>query len=638
MARRRYQVLIYDSTGGSVEYTLPNDWLSVASEVGGQTIRPLEARAESRPWQVRISDRGEQFSKLIADSGGQMVMLRRLVALQTAIEGSTYTNMAWGRVSELQDDVESWTVTVDDELLIAREAEIFTDMRPLGSGSTAKYAGTRIFPPGIDGTYRKWHIQQPVSRGGQMARQGVLSTDGNLVEIDMDACSLLGWPQSESQLTPNIQTLLTEDLKPELDFSNTATAGNFNTLRCRIKLDASSSGTDYEIQSFNLGNGIRADNSDKLTAFYNFYRFLGHHDFYIGAWVVWSTSTGPTIASATVHAPGHEPTEYLPLHIGGGEDLFSGQATTAEGYHPFSLVKDIYDELNVRYSTDIQNLIDNTDYGRQWWRITGKANAFEWLTEHIYRPNGVVPFTGNDGKLQHRSIRVPRSTDVNDDITSIPLFDASNSAWPHPGARQMQDAMATRINFTWLNEQHLDKPFEWLSEEVDWQTYGQDGIRAAPMLVTRDYDRIAQLGIKEIDVPLHGIHAWVDNSNFLDARRAVEAVKRDIFERYGDGALSGTLTPLTTAVAVVPGSFYRLNIPTVFTPNSQGRGGTMVVQALSVSENPDGQKMEWLWAGPALSPLVTPGIALAAATSDPKHGAKLTVSSLSSGNVWEARV
>jgi hypothetical protein len=89
MARRQYQFLIYNSTAGAVEYTLTNDWLSVPPEVGGQTVRPLESRAESRPWQIRISDRGEQFSKLLADSGGRMVLQRRLCVRQTSMAGST---------------------------------------------------------------------------------------------------------------------------------------------------------------------------------------------------------------------------------------------------------------------------------------------------------------------------------------------------------------------------------------------------------------------------------------------------------------------------------------------------------------------------------------------------------------------
>jgi hypothetical protein len=539
--------------------------------------------------------------------------------------------------------VEDWQVTVDDERYIERTAYIFNDLQPISSNaSTEKYAGTLVMPPEVDGLYFHDYTtdQHGTTRPSTDSTQ--ISTDGNLVLLNHDRLPGTGFFRTDHELIgPSIVSLIKNDTVPDTSFSSTAGAGNFRTLRCRIQLASSSSGTDYEVQGFTLTTerltnwAANAQLLDDIAA--------GRRQGNLRPWVLWSTSTGPTISSAVLHMPTHEPTEHMPLHVGGRNSSLSASSSGFEilvegGFNPFEFTRDIYDSLGIRYSTDaLQNLIDDNSYGRHWWRLKSPALAYEWLEDNIYGPLGVVPFQQtSDGKVAPRSIRAPRSSDVGDAVSTLSELTASNVAWPHPTWRQMTEDIVTRLRFEYIDEDRLGSFNTVLDNRDD---YGADWIKENIRSITRDHDRIDNVGVHEREFLLHGVHfPGGQISGILpaaDPDRLADALSRDFFTRYGDGPIVGELVPLTTAVGIAPGVYYRLTVPTFFNPTTQGRGGTRVVQAISVTHTAAGPKVDWLDAGPSANPLATPTIALSCSTGNPKHALQVVVGSLTSGSKYE---
>jgi hypothetical protein len=529
-------------------------------------------------------------------------------------------------------DVDGWldyTLTLDDERHIERTVDAFTSMQPLGSGSTEQYAGTLVLPPQIDGFY--WgsgSTQQKTILPS--TEQTPLATDGDLVLLRHDRLAATGyWRKDHELLSPSISQLIEDDMIQETSFGTASTAGNFSTLRCRVHLASSSSGTDYEVQGFTLSTVRLTTREANL----NLLREVaaGRRQSSLNLWVLWSTSTGPTMTSVVGHMPSHAPTDVMPLHIGGA--MPNSTTGIASGMHPFELTRDIYDELGVRYSTAaMANLIADDVYGRHWWRIKGPTKAADWLDENIYKPFGVVPFQqSSDGKIAPASIRAPVSSDVSGATTSLPELTASQVAWPHPTWRHSDDVLVTRLRFHYLLEDRV-KSFNAIPDNRD--DYGADWIKEEPENTTRDHDRISQLGVHEMDITLHGVHvppSDIPNLPFAEPGKIADSVSRDFFTRYGDGAITGTLTPMSTLPAIVAGTYYRLNVPTFFNPATGSRGGERVIQAMTPIHTPGGPRVDWLDAGPAVDPLSAPTVALAASTGDPKHSIIVTIGGLSSG-------
>jgi hypothetical protein len=150
-----FRARIWDSTEGAVEHTIASSMVSVEL-FGGQVVRPLQGRTESQPWQLEVLDNDDYFTSKIADSGGRMVLLRRLVDVQASENGGAYATVATGRLTDLQDHVSHYRLTIDDERVLERQSKIWTSLNAdigttggLGTGTTAFYAGTYLIPAGV---------------------------------------------------------------------------------------------------------------------------------------------------------------------------------------------------------------------------------------------------------------------------------------------------------------------------------------------------------------------------------------------------------------------------------------------------------------------------------------------------------
>lgn len=639
---KRYQLLIYNSTAGSVEHTIGSSNLrSIPQAMGGQVIRPLEGRAESQPWQVEVTDVDDYFTQIIS-SGGRYVLLNRLAEMQVSVDGSTYDTVAVGRISAIQDYVSHYNVTIDDERTIERTAEIFTEVETT-MGSTSLYAGTRVLPPGVNGTWRQF------SPGFNWFYAPYTLTEhttvGNFSLIAHEALVYNGELRTDDEVLsamPEIVALITDDLKDTIDLTTDqaggSTSGAFDTLRCYVN------GAAREVIGFTLSQSSssfpaqRESITDELRKLAS-----GEKTGDLNVWVLSTASLGSS-TTAYLYMPTHEPTAAMPLHIGGGYNWQTG-ATDPLGIRPFQLVQDIYDEIGVIYSTSVmQGLINDPRFGFYNMRITQKYNAAQFLEDHVFKPLGVVPTVNATGAVAPILIVTPESSDVAGDTTGLPLFGSTNTAWPHPDWYHADPV--TRIKFH-TKSYSLGRPFD-IGPTVIFGNLISTGARATighgldfvvehEREVVREHDRIDQMGVHEISMAFDGFLFWseLDYQVPWDARQRAETLAEQIFSRHGDGSVRGTLVPLTSSDRPDVGDYVRLSIPTFPTANTTGRGGGRVVQIVSITEQAEGPVCEWLDAGPELQPLSAPSVSLAPSATLPKHRLTATISSLTSGASYE---
>lgn len=153
----------FGSTNIDLEVSTTQDPISFTrvDRWGGQRVQPLEARAESSPWQVNIAEKstGEQVTGSLSSTKllGPDAM-RRLADFAVREGGSTgsYQVEAGGRLTDLDlsQDVADYRFTVQDDVFVARTAGAFNKN------------DTRIFPKGVDEEWGTGRFQaaQPLRR------------------------------------------------------------------------------------------------------------------------------------------------------------------------------------------------------------------------------------------------------------------------------------------------------------------------------------------------------------------------------------------------------------------------------------------------------------------------------------------
>ncbi len=106
MAIAEYRFRIYSTDDTTVETTFDQE-VQAWDSVGGQEVRALEGRAETRPWSIRIVDYSTAVTNDLADSSGRLRRIGRLCDFQQNLDSSGWATLATGRISDvfLGDDV-----------------------------------------------------------------------------------------------------------------------------------------------------------------------------------------------------------------------------------------------------------------------------------------------------------------------------------------------------------------------------------------------------------------------------------------------------------------------------------------------------------------------------------------------------
>ena len=460
-----------------------------------------------------------------------------------------------------------------------------------------------MMPAGLVDDYGRWRPRNP-----QGLQATILSSSGTLAFV---LVNYQDW-------NPALRQLVQDDVKSGARVDNAVTAGNFTHLRANID------GTDFEVSTFDsvidaVNRPLTVRPAQTVVA-----GIEQVNPFLQGFWVVDGTTTLAADQDARIylHMPTAEPNELMPLHAGG-----------KDGIRPFQLLKDAYDEIGIVYSSSsMQGMIDDPDFGAGWWRITSPSILGEWAEDHIYGPYGAVPLVNTTGAIEPTKIHLPQ------DIASTDLFEftkantARQPAWQHSARDRV-----TAIRFEYTHE----TPVLHRPADGSWPA---DLIKESVRSIERTHDRL-DLGTaprKEIVYQLRGVHDAFQvvpgefpptGTAVWSVDRFVDTMARERFERFGDAPIRGDFVGLSTTEDVKPGNFVRVTLETFPAPSTQGRGATRIVQVLSRFDTPAGPEFEWLDAGPSLQALTAPTLAVAPATSDPKHSVIATVSGSSSTSV-----
>jgi len=604
MADASYRFRIYTSGSSAVEVTFGSSQVQGFEEIGGQDVRPLEGRAESRPWSVHVADISTAVTSILADSSGRAVLLGRLADFQRNLDSSGWNTLGTGRLADilLNPDVASYEFLLENELALTLRQRIFT-----APASPTVYA----FPPGLMST---WAYEFGPRQIGNALLQ---RRSGNLSFVVLDRTS----PASVDVMN----TIRGDILSNGLGYSNASTAGNFNTLR----FHCSTAAQDFEVWS--IGDVLESQ-VDQDAAIQD---QMDRPDQGISLWVVdpnavmgsssQISDVGIPLTGVYLYLPNHDPTPSLPYHVGG-----------ALGVPPFQLVQDIYEGTYggaaVRYdSTALSNLINNRLYPHVLFRIEEPQNMGEWLETHIYAPFGVVPFVNSDGRIEPRSVLLP-SSDIADidaltEVTSTMLV-APHPTWQHLGRELVTVARVHSQRYSKLTDGQVAR---------EGYRVPADYLIPTPIVDEFRHDRVTQLGERVHDLHYDGVGRPFPIGSGLWAN----AVIQETFDRYGDGPIMGRFGTLSSGTSGIrAGDYVKVTLATYPNIGTLGRGGTRIVQVLSRAETPSVPVFDYLDVGPDGTVLSAPTITASSSTGaanspEAYHQLKVALSNITTDGGWQ---
>lgn len=592
MGTKAYQVRVATrgatAVTGNVDFTLSTT-LAEAPTIPGQTVDPIRGQTRSRPWTVQVVDTSGAITGHLGDADGRMHLLGRLVDLQVNTDGAGMATVATGRLAHLSEGNEPklWKLEIEDERWVERNARIFT------AADT-----TQIYPLGLRYGYRGF-------QAGETQTMAVSAVQGNLVLLEILSAS-----DSAGAMPSDIQGLITADVKTDTSLLTSATTGNFSTLR------ASVSGTDREV----IGFGYTLTFGDTiLTPVLDVEKGRPGDMPVLALWVVWPTSQ-PAVGAryeVALTMAAHEPTPVLPLHVG-VTDAGHDYGTATGGIHPFELTKRLYDEAGVRYNATVMDaLIADTRYPKVYFRITAPQNLAQWLEDNIYGPLSVVPFINAAGEVAPKAVHLPEDLDP-DTLTELTAANQSEQPTFVHTRREIVNRLVFKVQNETLQSTGDDR--------------AADGIRVVETTLERDHDNQAELGVFPVEVKLYGFHrrtgtfGFLGDSIFTSPReRIADYLSREVFDRFGDGPITGRIVGLSGVDDVEAGDFVLMNLATYPNPSDNDRGSQRVLQILSKDLTPAGPEFEYLDAGPYLQPLASPTVSIIKNVARPTNDVDVTV-------------
>lgn len=649
----RFQVFAVDST--TVDFTIDSSGFKSPPQLGGQRVDPLEGRADSIPTQLQILDPNSTFTARLSNAAGRTVLINRVGQVQTRVDDSTTWNTRYvGRITAIQDQVSHYDVTLYDEQQVARQTMAFPSLDwPSSSnmGSTEKYAFALAYPPGLVGDYLEYNRRfwYAAPRGG-----GGWQVNSNLVALPVpDMFTEFNGAYGGEWVSEEVLELLQSDVRNDIQagadgLDPTSTEPTFNTLRAwvydqwwpvqsvrELFLDTNAPATrlDQVLDYFEVALGVPAEQAANKTAV---------------AYLIASSSVADAPSyGARLAMPDHAPTRSMPAHVGGDD-----------GIHAFQFVKDVYDEIGVRYSSSQMDWLISQGTlmsAGMYWRITEPESAESLLRRLVYKPFGYVPFVDEEGRINPRSVLLP-DPDAGgiEDVGTLPMFE-STSVPEQPTWEQSAQDVVTAVKFTYTRQygsfngpRSGDYPdaftFDLLWEEqVDLQT-SSGGLWF-------EHDRLGQMGRHEHEIPLIGrynprvwtglIGADSDRARVIDD--LLPSHVRTIFQRYGDGAIRGRVVALSSdapssSSPLHPGHYARIGVGTYPNMNEQARSTEgRVVQLMAMTETMGGMRYEVLDVGVVGNPPDAPTLAMSCSTGDPHNSIRCSVTGMSTGATFQVQ-
>ena len=582
-----------------------------SQEFGGQDVDPLEGRAVGKPWSVDLVDFSTSVTSILADSSGRTELIgqRGILAETTAgtypLIGSTDFWNAAGRISDIMllPD-QTYRIVMEDALLRLRSAPIFV------KNTTSN--GSQLYPPGLMGHWGRF-----TARGGVPGR--VVSTFVNLSEIQIPLVT---------PLSRDIVDAIMNDYEGVYDGTNASTGdGNFRHLRLNVN------GADYPVYGF--GGFAPYGIGTHLSVFE---RDVSEHT-ELRVWVTGlsvsttGTNEGVDAGDCILHMTSGPPSAVNPIHIG-----------TSAGINPFQLLKNILNgnygssSLMPTYSTHLTDLINDKSFPLTWFRITEPQRMVEWVEENICKPYGAILFTDAhaEDSVVPQTIFLPDP----DNHPSASLFEFTST-----NLREAPTWIQSKRTICTVTQTTIERVSEITPTRAKALGYSfpADALEINSFTTEFVHDRASNLGRHVREIYL-GVAAGNSIASVYQERLA-----REMFERYGDGAIWGEIQGVSTEGStgvhdVTPGDFVKINLSVYPNVGIQGRGGTRVVQIMSRAETPVGPVFEYLDAAEDPPTITAPTLTAANSTRNPRHALTITLGGLSTATSsgpaagWEIEV
>lgn len=651
MTTRDWKFHIWKSTATSlsttlVDFTVDNTHLVTAPVITGSRIRPLDGLTEARPWTIEVLDNSSFFTAQIGDAGGRLDLLGRFVQANLSIDGAAYAPVAGGRLVDAinADNIATWKVTVQDEWLAGANTMLFTTNTTL------------LYPPrpyrGYKGAAEGRAVIGTATRiTGNATTTAPVFSKRRLWQVMLHP----GGGGSPPLNDPGVN-FIRDDLLP--DAVGLSTKGSFKYLRFRY------AGTDYKVVGFKSMTGVSAlftyPRPDPENHLFD-EDALREHQTKGAPLVFWvaasstafggaATKTFALADAVSLHAMSGPATPATPLHIWPGWSSANPWGTI----HPMQVLKDCLDgvyssssESLPYYSTE--SFTGNADIRRLVgvgvaFRVTQSAPLREWVTDNLLAPHGVVAFGDYRGRVAFKSI-FAANPQLGYSTANLYQFTSTNLRTPHPDWRTSRREQVTQVQVNYERVSLSVAPGA-IQTAVGLATFtppgytlGGDGLSVKMDSTYFNHDRIQRYGTFPIIRNFAGYGTVGDYSPFNPAAPWVAAIQyqggayaAQVFNRYGDGPMQGTLYALPGASTLQSGDFARMTLGSYPSPAGGGvRGGTRLVQLLTRDITPEGYAYEFIDAGSAAVPAASPVLTLSSSTTNPRHALKATVSSLPSG-------
>jgi hypothetical protein len=586
---RVYQFRIWADDGLSVEYTFSDDDIEGVPRFGWSTPRALEGDVENIASVVRVVDASEQITAILSDGGGRAVLMGRIAEIRVNEAGAGLATVMKGRLTGIfmTEGVAAYDFHISNERWL-EHAEVF------GSGST-----TQIVPPGIVSAWE----DIPATRKVRVQVVAVVDTDRLTFEV-LDDPGLLG---------SRIVNWLDSDIQRQ-----SPSTGNFLYTRFRA------SGADRQLIAFGFADLAGPTSAEDPLGFMRSVIEGGEAlapNVFTVYWPTHGLSVDNEIADTYIYAPGAPADEDVPIHVGG-----------TEGQDAFDWIKDQYDTIGVNYESDAfsawnattnpNGLISNPLIPPIYIRAT-KPEKLRAIVKKICKHFGIVPFVNSSGEVAPRFVTMPH------DITlgSLTEVTAAIASPPHPTWGQQAANMVTVVRPTYSQYRLIRE-----REVRDNSDVGTDRIsHVIRPLLDFNHDRLSELESHVYEMDLTFINS-LPLANYIATQ-----MSREIFDRFGDGAIEGQIEVLSGGSTVEPGDFIKLTVSSYPNMATQARGGTRIVQAMG-REQFITRSLSYLDAGPNSQPLSAPGVAIAQTAGDTHHSVDVTISSLTAGARYQLQL
>lgn len=670
MTDRLYRAQIYTQGSTSlstanVDFTVGVNALGEAPIVSGGRVRLLEGRVEAVPATVVINDTTSGgLTSHLGDAGGRNTMLNRFVQFQRADAGGAYTAIGGGRITDLvnSDNIAQYRMTVNPEWPTGANTLCFTTNT------------THLYPPCPDPGGKRIGFYGVPYRYGYVQLTRVQSSFAGITK----ARAVKFWLVQFRSDNPPVTSAGFDAIAGDLGLPGSglhsiySTKGAFHYLRFNV------GGTDYPVCSFRFAwqqaGGVTGAEWAYPTAdgpLPNAQDISDHQQrgtplrFIIAASSTSFQSGG--VFSSSVAALGHQDYAYdhgnpflhmmgapaspaTPCHIFAYSSAVLGPTA---GSHPMQVLKDLlagaYSHSTVPYQLPLYStavFTGSADLRKLpmppvAFRLTTPAPMQDWIQTNLCAPFGVMPTMDVTGAVRFTNFRVPGASTTSTGFSTAGLFKftSTNLMAPHPDWRLSRNEACTVLNLT-VNSL-VKNEVNSITNGAPNLDVGGDGILAQTRTTTFYHDRYLQMGAYPVSLQYTGIplvagyqDAYVPIARYPTVKLLAPYLANEVFSRFGDGPVMGTLHALSAASTVRAGDITAVKLGTYPNYGTNARGGTRLVQILSKTFRPDGYDYDYLDIGPAQAASSVPTLTLSAASYAPKSHLKAVIGNVPSSGSY----